>query len=57
MATEPVPPNDGEDGSAMYGCGYEWDHTIQRLGEGHWECTECGAEGCDEEIREAGGSQ
>lgn len=31
------------------GCGYSWDHTVRELGEGHWECTECGAEGWDED--------
>ncbi|HEY9476365.1 MAG TPA: hypothetical protein VIS06_21255 [Mycobacteriales bacterium] len=32
----------------LYGCGYEWDHTARDLGDGHWECTECGAEGWDD---------
>lgn len=39
---EPIETGDEE------GCGYSWDHTSRDLGDGHWECTECGAEGWDE---------
>lgn len=31
------------------GCGWEWDHTIVELGDGAWECSECGAEGWDDD--------
>ena len=44
---EPLETGDEE------GCGYEWEHTCRDLGEGHWECTECGAEGWDEPAVDA----
>lgn len=43
MSTDDLPEDE------EYGCGYEWDHTASELGEGHWECTECGAEGWDDD--------
>lgn len=36
-------------GDIESGCGYEWDHTIIELGDGAWECSECGAEGWAED--------
>lgn len=32
------------------GCGYEWDHTVVELGDGAWECSECGAEGWEDDL-------
>lgn len=44
------------DEELQYGCGYEYDHTVRDLGEGHWECAECGTEGWDQSDQEDLGS-
>jgi len=44
---EPIEIGDEE------GCGYSYEHTLNVLGPGHWECTECGAEVFDMDVEEA----
>lgn len=37
-----------DDEDEWEGCGYSWDHTLRDLGNGSYECRECGAEIYDE---------
>ena len=44
-------PHEWAPGDRLRGCGYEWEHTARDLGNGGWECAECGAEGWAEDER------
>jgi hypothetical protein len=54
VSEQPTTPETGNSDDFEDVCGETYDHTESDLGEGHWVCTNCGAEGWDTEGDENG---